>query len=444
MENKEKGMFTGFSKVFKFTAAQNIKGKGFKTSTILLGLVFAVIFAAINIIMAVTQTDDEKSGDINKAIGVGENIKAEIFCVNKSSVDNHIIEGILQAEIMKESKITFIDENEYRDAINNVNTFLEGKENSVVAEFSEDDKTVRIKLHALNTEENTNETADLLGSVFVDYLDFVRLTNDIGLEGYELEVYNAKTTFSQAVKLGEEPEDIGVMLAKIFIPIIFSFTLYMMVMVHGQSITKVVVSEKSSKLMEMLLTSVKPYAIISGKVIAVSLIAIAQMVIWAIFGIAGYVAGEKIAEAINPGYTNILGNIIEVIGNSASAFSIEALLVAVIMTITGFLMYSVFAGLVAAMVDKTEDISTATSIYQLPLVLGFFLAYFGSLFGNEMIQTISGYCPISAVFSIPADVLLGNISISGAVISLGLVIITTFGCILLTGKIYKGKLFNKH
>ena len=79
MRNKEKGLFTGFGSVFSFTAEQNMKGKGFKLSSILIGLLVMVVCAAIPVIMAVVQKPDgsgEDNYNIEENIG-GDDIEEE-------------------------------------------------------------------------------------------------------------------------------------------------------------------------------------------------------------------------------------------------------------------------------------------------------------------------------------------------------------------------------
>ena len=65
MENKDKGWFTGFGSVFSFTAEQNMKGKGFVLSSIIIGLLMMAAGIVIPVIMAYSQKSDykESGGD---------------------------------------------------------------------------------------------------------------------------------------------------------------------------------------------------------------------------------------------------------------------------------------------------------------------------------------------------------------------------------------------
>lgn len=444
MENKEKGMFTGFSKIFNFTAVQNIKGKGFKTSTILLGLVIAIGFALISILMAVFQDGDgNNQGDINSAISVEQNIDMEVFYVNKTTIKDEYIQNITVIDALKDSTFEKIENDNIEKAVTDTNGFLEGKRDSIVMELTEDDERILIKYYLPADTNILRDTADILGNVFVDYFEYIKSSELADLDEKEMELYNSPV-YSQTLVAGEQAEDFGVTLVKIMVPMLFSLILYMMIIMYGQNITKIVVAEKSSKLMETLLTSVKPYAIISGKILAVSGIAIGQMLIWIVAAVGGYIAGEQIAESINPEYVNYFSIIIDMIGASSDAFSIGGIVISITFIMIGFLMYSVVAGLVAATVDKMEEISTATALFQLPVIVGFIGAYFVQMSENKSLHNLVRYCPVTSPFCAPADIMVGNMTIVEGAISLGIVAIVTFVLVLLTGKIYKGKLFNRH
>ncbi len=442
MENNKK-MFTGFSKVFDFTAMQNIKGKGFKVSTIILALIIAAAFSLISILMAVFQEDTQESENIDSIVELEQALDVDVYYINESGYSDEVVMGITAAETLKECKFIKIEEADKDKAVEDTNTYLEGKTDALVMKMFEENEEVKIELYLPYNTDVDKSVPDTLGEVFVNYFEYAKSYELTNLNDKQFELYNAGV-YSQTLKAGEEAVDLGVMLTKTFVPMLFSLLLFMMIMLYGQNITKIVVSEKSSKLMETLLTSVKPYAIISGKILAVAGIAIAQMIIWVAAGIGGYIAGEYIAESINPGYTNYMSLIIELISSSSDAFSIGAIIVAILMVIIGFLMYCVIAGLIAAWVDKIEDISSVMTLFQIPLLIGYLGSYLAPLIANDIFTIVVRYFPIIAPFSVPAEIMVGNMNIIEGIIALVIVAIATFALILLTGKTYKGKLFNKH
>jgi ABC-type Na+ efflux pump permease subunit len=127
----------------------------------------------------------------------------------------------------------------------------------------------------------------------------------------------------------------------------------------------------------------------------------------------------------------------------ASAFSVPAISLALLAMCLGFLFYCVLAGMVGAVLYKAEDVSNGMAIFQLPVMASFFMAYFIPLQTKGSIVSFIRYFPFTAPFSVPADLVIGNMGIAQGGISLVILSITTLLLIMLTGKLYKGLiLFN--
>ena len=440
---KKKGLFTGWKDVFSFTAAQNIKGGGYKASTIILGIVIAIAFSLISILMAVFQSDDtDNDAIVNIEDGFEEGI-SEIFLVDSEVLDDEVLKNLITLSLSLEGvvdeklNVTLIDESQKNESI-------KGNDKAIIVEVAkQDEKQIIFNAYA-------SEGSALADGVAEDYMDYV-LTY-INVYGYQIAgvapedmLYFMAPYYTQSASVEESVENVGVMLTEMLVPMLFSLLMYAMILLHGQSVTKSVVAEKSSKLMEMILTSVKPYALISGKVLAVATMAMTQLFFWIICGVGGYMVGGVIAESINPDYTNYVSLVINAmtVENGDGAFTVGAVVISLIFLVVGFLMYCVLAGLVAATVSKMEDISTAMSLFQVPVIIGWLAAYFISFMDNDKLLTAVHLVPVTSPFILPADIILGKCSIVEGVVSLVILSATTFGLILITGKVYKGKIFNR-
>lgn len=448
MRNKEKGLFTGFGSVFSFTAEQNMKGKGFKLSSILIGLLVMVVCAAIPVIMAVVQKPDgsgEDNYNIEENIG-GDDIEEEklmdaIVVVNDAAIDESILDNFVALCGFEDIQTEFSDR----------------KIDGAYLEFSEycTEKYERpIGMH-IHRKENVLTFSYYIfegTGVSEDYVDgfaqsFSLFYNDIkyldaDVPEQDIEILNMPV-WTNTNTAGGNDREIGVIIAQMIVPAIFSLLLFMMTVMYGQSITKIVMSEKSSKLMEVLLTSVRPYALIAGKIAAMAVIAVTQVAAWVVLGIAGFVIGDKIGMNIYSDYSNYIFQIIDLIKDSGTGFSLQAVILAVLMTILGFFMYCVWAGFIASIVDKVDDVSTAMTLFQIPVMAGFMISYIGSLLEMDTLIKVSEYIPVVSPFVMPADVLMGKASFVGGTVSFLILAVFTFGMVLLTGKIYKGKVFNR-
>ena len=165
-----------------------------------------------------------------------------------------------------------------------------------------------------------------------------------------------------------------------------------------------------------------------------------QVAAWVVLGIAGFVIGDKIGMNIYSDYSNYIFQIIDLIKDSGTGFSLQAVILAVLMTILGFFMYCVWAGFIAS---KVDDVSTAMTLFQIPVMAGFMISYIGSLLEMDTLIKVSEYIPVVSPFVMPADVLMGKASFVGGTVSFLILAVFTFGMVLLTGKIYKGKVFNR-
>lgn len=447
MENKDKGWFTGFGSVFSFTAEQNMKGKGFKLSSIVIGLLIMAVCIVIPVIMAYSQKSDyeESGGDYNINENIGDIDEDErmdsIVAVNAADIEEDVLEGFLTLCGYDDVKIEYTDKILGSDYQEFFEYCREKYERPLGIYMHTEEETLKFSYYIF---DGTGVSTDFVGgfaqSLQMFYEDIKYI--EVGVSEEDIEILNAPAWTNSGSADGEEQE-FGVMIAQMIVPAVFSMLLFMMTVMYGQSITKIVMSEKSSKLMEMLLTSVKPYALIAGKIAAMAVIAIAQMAIWIALGIIGFIIGDKIGTSIYADYQNYITLIIDIIKDSGTGFSVPALLFAVLMTFLGFFMYCVWAGFIASAVDKVDDVSTAMSLFQIPVILGFLISYMGSLMGLDTLITLSEYIPVVSPFVMPADLLMGKASLGGGIVSFLLLAVFTLAMVWITARVYKGKVFNR-
>lgn len=439
-------MFAGCGDVAKFTAQQNVKGSGFKKSTIIVGVIIAVIFALISIIMAVVDDDSEVTDGDSEVVG-NEIDNDSLSYISKVLL---VEDGLTEDETMRAliaSSLTLEGMADEKIAVETVS------EEEMMAKLSEDSGALAVRVN--KTEDgryefatfvkNGDEVNDGIAEIYMDYVIMYIESACYAMAGVTADeiICMEAPYYTQSLSVNDEPQAMAVSLTEMFVPMIFTFIMYAMILMHGQSITKSVISEKASKLMEYLLTSIKPYSLIFGKVLALSGMAVVQLVIWIVCGVAGYFVGTAVAEQINPGYTNYVSLIIEVMSNESTAFSVGAVVLAIVSMMAGFVMYCVLAALVAAAISKIEDMSSATNLFQMPVVIGWIIAYIAPLLGNDTLNKVINLVPVTSPFILPANILLGNCSMLEGALSFAIILATTFVLVIFTGKVYKGKLFNR-
>lgn len=434
------GMFTGWRQVFNFTATQNMKGAGFKVSTIGITILLFAVFFAINCIMANSQLEDSKK-DADAVMDLEDTSIKTIYYMSDDEYSKQVVDTTV-ASIKDAVDI------EFKEATDDVKEDKLCAEKGSIVMFSYTEEEV------VKFEFNISEVAEVSeGDVNTFASQFTAIVNNIkysmaGLSQIQIAMINSSEyVYSEVIDVDrvDEETDIALMLAELIVPMVYSFVFYFMILMYSQSIQKLVVAEKTSKLMETLLTSVKPYAVITGKVLAMATIGIGQTLLWIVGGVLGYIVGDKVALEIYPEYTNYIGEIIGLMKtDSEIAFAPMGIALAVVCMVLGYLVYCTLGGLSGAVVGKIEDMSGAQMIFMIPTIIGFFASYLTPVAtDSEVVFTVLRMVPIISPFMVPAELIIGKAAMWEGVASAAILLATCFALVVVTGKIYKNKVFNR-
>ena len=431
MKNK-KNMFAGWKTVFDFTVKQTVGLKSFKIVTILIAIIAFVTLSAINVIYAFVNSDEEVKIEMKNAI----------ICDETGLItDDLALFREMYADDIKDIDIELSNESAEKVA----DGYLENKKDVIVVKIYEDvyEEESLFKIDVLIPEKSNvkKKSAEKFSELFCGYFENIKLMNS-GIEGEKLTAILSPVSVN-INKTGEDADTIGEFLVKTLVPMIYAFALYMMLMLYGQNISKCVIMEKTSKLMETILTSVAPYAVITGKVVGVAMVALGQMLLWISSGIIGFLVGDIIAQELVPNYSNIVLDMIKLVQEDASsAFRPITILLFIIIMCLGFVMYSVFAAMLSSGVKQADKLNNAIAPYMMVVMVGFFVSYMTPISGGyKWLLKISNYIPPIAAYKLPGDLLVGSASIIETVVGISLMLVVTFILIVITGKIYKKKVF---
>ncbi len=206
------------------------------------------------------------------------------------------------------------------------------------------------------------------------------------------------------------------------------FFLYMLILLNSQLVMSAVAEEKTSRIAELLVASVDPIALLTGKIFAAATLALLQMAIWVGVGIVasmGALSGPDASPIA-------LGGLF-----SGSLLSAWVLCAFVLFFVCGFLQLStLFAG-VASLVNRTEDLGSLSAPLVLPVVGAFFLAI--SALGDPDAPWVvaASFVPIFSPFVMFARIAVSNVPVWQVAISLALNIAALIGIGILGGKLYR-------
>lgn len=211
-----------------------------------------------------------------------------------------------------------------------------------------------------------------------------------------------------------------------FYTYVMVFALYMVILLYGQMVATNVASEKSSRAMEVLVTSAKPTAMMFGKVIASCLAGFIQLL--CIFGTALLCFRINQAQwADNPIVCSIFNMPPELLGYMLVFF------------LLGFFIYAFLYGAVGSTASKLEDTNTSVMPITMLFIIAFLVVMFSMSSGNldNIWMKICSYIPLTSPMAMFARIAMSTVPPYEIVISIAILIGSVVGIGILAAKIYR-------
>ncbi len=414
-----------FKNIFAFTFRQYAKSKRFIALTVILALIF---FAAPTAIIPIVEAVSSDSEPIESY-----NVKTVFFCdiSGGEAVDLSLI--CAQSEF---SHVVFKTEDSFESA----KASSENDPESLILILDKDETGYLAEILMPNGSSLTSDDADTLAA-FIDANMRTILLLKSGLTPEQLVELMRPTEV--IIPDGQVPEEDPLELTKQIIsmalPLIYIMVLYFMLAFYGQGVATGVIVEKSSKLMDTFLVSVKPTDMVFGKMLAISLAGLMQFAIWVISLALGFVSGIQIVKGFSPDTDMGLIRFFDMIGEMSGMFSIYGIVIAILFACVGFVLYCSLAAVGGAVSEKAEDLSSNNMIFALVLAISFCVTIFTTPLytGAKTSPAFLDYIPFTAILTVPGKVLLGDINPFGALVSLIITALSAFLISMLAGKLYK-------
>ncbi len=211
-----------------------------------------------------------------------------------------------------------------------------------------------------------------------------------------------------------------------FYTYIMIFALYMVILLYGQMVSTNVATEKSSRAMEVLITSAKPTAMMFGKVLASCLAGLIQLV--AVFGSA------LLFYQLNKSYWG--GNpIVDSIFNIPP----ELLVYMLVFFVLGFLIYAFLFGAIGSTATKLEDINTSTMPLMFLFVITFMAVMFSMTSGDvdNTLLKVCSYIPFTSPMAMFTRIAMSTVAWYEIALSIAILAGSTVGVGIVAAKIYR-------
>lgn len=230
-----------------------------------------------------------------------------------------------------------------------------------------------------------------------------------------------------SIQIAGEVESLGKdQIQNFFYTYIMIFALYMVILLYGQMVATNVATEKSSRAMEVLITSAKPTSMMFGKVLASCIAGLVQLV--AVFGSA------LVFYNINKSYWGD-----NMIVDSIFNIPPELFVYMLVFFILGFLIYAFMFGAVGSTASKLEDINTSVMPITMLFIIAFFVVMFSMASGSvdNTLMTVCSYIPFTSPMAMFTRICMSTVPMYEILISIAILIGSTVGVGVLAAKIYR-------
>lgn len=272
----------------------------------------------------------------------------------------------------------------------------------------------------------------------------------------EKKIASTKTPINlETIKVGSDGDsqksstEIGMILGYIF-----GFMIYMFIFLYGTMVMQGVMEEKQSRIVEVIISSVKPFQLMMGKIVGIALVGLTQFALWVVLGIAifGFSKNFYPDHSRKPQVQNVMEQKQDIVQQDSSEPQIDKIQELISMTdsvnfpliigcfifffLGGYLLYSSMFAAVGSAIDAQEDAQQFMLPISLPIILSIMVMMSaiknpeGSMaFWFSMIPFTSPIVMMSRIpFGVPAWQLI---------LSMSLLVATFIGMVWVTARIYR-------
>ena len=409
---------------------ERVYKRSFIITTLLMPLLLALVSVAPTLIMIYAKGDTKSISVIDNSGIVAQRLES-----NEDVVFVEIPNGDLQEELKRSLEsdnfgLLYIGEDIVKNP-NNIQLYTNSSSSMLIEDAITDQIEEIIEAERLK-EYNISDLKQILESIEVN----------ISLSTFRNDSQEQTASSSAASSL---------------IGIILGFVLYFFLVIYGSIVMQSIIEEKSSRILEVLVSTVRPFEMMMGKILGVALVAATQIVVW---GVLIVLMSAVLVPALMP--DDILASVEAVKGGAdvmaMASSGVDVEMVAAISSITntgyiaklvvlmlvfmvgGFLLYAAMYAAVGASVDTAQDAQQLTTPITVPIILAFIIL---TMVMNDPNSPLVVWCsmipftsPIVMMGRIPSGIPAWEIALSIALLYATFIVMVWFA-----GKIYRVGIF---
>ena len=423
--NKRENIYSlqGFSKVFRFTVAQTLKNKAYRASLIL----FVVIMSIMSPLQYIISRNTMKSTEEAMNADTSEFAAQSVIVVNDTQVV--LTEAIFSDALSNTYEHIDINMSSDKDAaLAGINS-----DTAVILIGSEANGYMISGVISDSSDIKPEEIAKIT-SVISDVFDEERL-NQSNLNAEIITRISAGvdtgSTLTEDDFYAEENKTVG---KDQYFSFILAYAVIMMLVISltNSYIISSVTEEKTSKLVETLLVSVRPLALLFGKIAGMMAYTLSIMV----FGFLGSKVSNLIMTIIfGEGAASSPG--VSFNFNLFTEFGTFGFLILLINVVIAYLSFSLLSGLFGSACVKTEDIQTASGTVMLICMTGYMAAIFAGIPDSTVANHVVSLLPPVSYYCAPIMYLCGRIDLWVLLVSYLIQILILWGLALVSARTYR-------
>lgn len=383
--------------VMKFTIKDMVKRKSFIISTLIILALIVIGFNVPNIVKSIK----------------GEDTEDKLLIVDRENIFEGNLEQLKNVDLEYEIEI---GQNTYEEIKNKIEAEEIGS--AIIIEKQEND--VKIRYIVENTTMMEKVPEEIVNSINVLYSNIQ--ISKLGLTPEQLQSITPNFEFS--LEQTEEEEAKGNVLVMMLMSIVLFYAIYFCAYQVSSSIT----TEKTSKIMETLVTSTTPRTIVLGKTIGIGVVGLLQMIVivaTALISAKSFLDPELLNMALD------MSNMTAYLG-----------VITILYFILGYFTYALLYALTGSTVSKPEDIQSANGPVAILAVVGFYLSYFTMMNPTSSLNVFASLFPISSPFCMPFRIMMGLASTTDVIVSIAILLVTILVIAQIAIKIYSSAILN--
>lgn len=383
--------------VMKFTIKDMVKRKSFMISTLIILVLIIIGFNIPNIIKSLK----------------GEDTADKLLIVDEQNIFEGNLEQLKNTNFGYEIKI---GKNTYEE----IKKKIEDEEIHSAIVIEKQENNIKIRYIVENTTMMEKIPEKIVNGINTLYTNIQ--INKLGLTPEQLQSITPNFEFSLEQTQEEEAK------GNVFVMMMMSLVLFYAIYFCAYQVSSSITTEKTSKIMETLVTSTSPRTIVLGKTIGIGVVGLLQMIV---IVATAFISAKAFLEA------ELLNMVLDM-SNMTAYLGI----ITIIYFILGYFTYALLYALTGSTVSKPEDIQSANGPVAILAVIGFYLSYFTMMNPTSSLNVFASLFPISSPFCMPFRIMMGLASTTDVIVSIAILLASILVIAQIAIKIYSSAILN--